>query len=83
SLYFDLRPTPADLEASDEAAGRINAWRIGKDGKVIGLTPYPNGQPAIFAHNVAGLRQEAVNIQRPTPLPVNMSASNVTITRET
>lgn len=80
SQCYDLRPTPADLEASDDAAGRINAWRIGPDGKVIGLTPYPGGQPAVFAHNVAGMRQDAVSIERPQPLPETMSAHAVTLT---
>ncbi len=78
SFYFDLRPTPADLEPSDDAGGRVNAWRIGADGKVIGLTPYPGGQPAIFAHNVTGLHQDAVTIERPVPLPDAMSIQPVT-----
>lgn len=80
SQCYDLRPTPADLEPSDDANGRLNAWRIGADGKVIGLTPYPKGQPAIFAHNVAGLQQEGIEVKRPSPLPETMSEQPVIVT---
>ncbi len=66
---YDLRPTPADLEPSPDAAGRANAWRRGADGRVIGLVDYPGGMPAIFAHNVTGLELSDWQVARPTPLP--------------
>ena len=61
---YDLRPTPADLEPSNDAGGRINAWRLGADGRVIGLHDYPSGKPGLFAHNVTGLEIESVDLQQ-------------------
>ncbi len=66
---YDLRPTPADLEAAPEAQGRMNAWRKGPDGRIIGLIDYPGGMPGVFAHNVTGLAVSDLAITRPDPLP--------------
>ncbi len=69
ALTYDLRPTPADLEPSPDAAGRVNAWRLGPDGRVIGLTDYPGGMPSVFAHNVTDMKIQHLDVTRPTPLP--------------
>lgn len=66
---YDIRPTYADLLPSEDAAGRINAWRMGPDGKVIGLIDYPGGFPGLFAAGVTGLVTTNVTITRPDPLP--------------
>ncbi len=66
---YDIRPTPADLLPSEDAGGRKNAWRIGEDGKVIGLIDYPGGMPGLFAKGAAGISIENVDIVRPDPLP--------------
>jgi len=68
-LNYDLRPTSEDRFPSEDAAGRVNAWRIGKDGKVIGLNEYPGGMPGVFAHQIAGLTLDGVEVLRPNPLP--------------
>ena len=79
ALCYDLRPSPADLIPSDtDAGGRINAWRIGADGRVIGLCNYPGGLPAVFASGVAGLSLTRVAVTRPDPLPPHWSADPVT-----
>ncbi|WP_269584485.1 polygalacturonase PglB [Roseibium sp. Sym1] len=69
ALQYDLRPTPADLDPAPEAAGRANAWRLGADGKVMGLVPYPDGLPGLFARGVRDLNCGSVRIDRPDPLP--------------
>lgn len=66
---LDLRPTPADLEANPDAPGRPNAWRLGADGRVVGLIAYEGGMPGVFAHNVVDLALEDIHLVRPTPLP--------------
>lgn len=68
-LNYDLRPTSEDRFPSEDAAGRVNAWRIGKDGKVIGLNEYPGGMPGVFAHQIAGLTLDGIEVRRPNPLP--------------
>lgn len=78
ALQYDLRPTPADLVPSDEAAGRVNAWRLGPDGRVIGLHDYPGGLPGLFAEGVADLSIDALEVQRPDPLPQGWSRAPVT-----
>jgi len=66
---FDLRPTPADLAPTPGNRGRANAWTKDADGQVVGLVPFPNGLPAIFARGVEGLVLDAVQTRRPDPLP--------------
>jgi polygalacturonase len=66
---YDTRPTPADLQPSPEAGGRINAWRKDGAGRIVGLTDYPGGMPAVFARNVADITLDQVRITRPDPLP--------------
>lgn len=67
---LDLRPTMADVNDEwDPATGRGNAWRLGANGRVIGLMPYPGGLPGLHAEHVAGLTLHAVQIHRPEPLP--------------
>ncbi|NBZ86471.1 glycoside hydrolase family 28 protein [Rhodobacteraceae bacterium CYK-10] len=62
---IDLRPTPADLTPGN---GRANAWTRNAQGRVVGLTPYPQGLPGLHAHGVRPILQE-VTIHRPSPLP--------------
>ncbi|WP_064710043.1 glycoside hydrolase family 28 protein [Rhizobium bangladeshense] len=72
ALTYDIRPTVADrfdLFPEGEGAGRVNAWRFGPDGKIIGLIDYPGGMPGVFAKGVNGLTLDAVDIQRPEVLP--------------
>ena len=72
-LCYDIRPTIEDrfdrFPIGDKTAGRVNAWRFGPDGKIIGLIDYPDGMPGIFAKGVAGLVIEGIQIDRPVPLP--------------
>lgn len=68
-LCYDLRPGPDDRFPSEDAAGRVNAWRLDADGRVIGLEPYPGGLPAVFAQDIDALQLENVHVQRPNPLP--------------
>ena len=78
-LCYDLRPTPKDLEPSPDAAGRINAWRLGDDGRVIGLTDYPGGMPGLFAKNVRGIALTDVRVDRPSALPDGWNADTVVL----
>lgn len=78
---YDLRPTPTDLIPSDDAAGRVNAWRIGADGRIVGLCDYPGGLPAVFASGVADLTLDAIDVTRPEPLPVGWATTPITIER--
>jgi len=82
ALCYDLRPTPTDLIPSDDAAGRVNAWRLGEDGRIIGLHDYPGGLPAVFASGVKDLTLSGVNVTRPDPLPEGWAAGPVTIERD-
>lgn len=66
---YDLRPTPADLEPSEQGVGRQNSWRLGPDGRVVGCVPYPGGLPGLYARNVPDLALDGVTITRPDPLP--------------
>ncbi|MCU0906273.1 MAG: glycoside hydrolase family 28 protein [Rhodobacteraceae bacterium] len=74
---YDIRPTPADLDPSVEAAGRRNAWRLGADGRVIGLIDYPGGMPGLFASGVAGLDLSGLRFDRPALLPVGWNPALV------
>lgn len=72
-LNYDIRPTPADRFENfpdDRSVGRVNAWRFGEDGKIIGLIEYPGGMPGVFTKGVSDLTLERVEITRPDPLPV-------------
>lgn len=79
---FDLRPGPADLSPSPDAAGRANAWVKGEDGKVVGLIPYPGGMPALYAENVAGLVIDDCLFSRPAVLPEGWN-SDAVVTKNT
>ncbi|GAB4577026.1 MAG: glycoside hydrolase family 28 protein [Roseibium sp.] len=76
---YDLRPTPADLDPASETAGRANAWRLGADGKVVGLLPYPGGLPGLYAKAVRDLRCGAIRIDRPDPLPEGWAADLICV----
>lgn len=81
ALSYDIRPTPADLEESPDAAGRINAWRLGPDGRVIGLVDYEGGMPALFTKNVGTLSLgDALEFNRPSPLPQRWNRQAIHIT---
>ncbi len=69
ALAYDLRPTPADLEPTEEGVGRQNSWRLGPDGRIIGCIDYPGGMPGLYAHNTSDLVLEDVTITRPDTLP--------------
>jgi polygalacturonase len=71
---MDLRPTGVDLAPQAELVGWANAWIKGADGKVIGLMPYPGGQPALYARNIDTLILDAVTFERPDPLPAGWNA---------
>ncbi len=72
-LSYDMRPTIEDrfdrFPLGDKSAGRVNAWRYGPDGKIIGLIAYEGGIPGVFAKGVTGLVTENVVVMRPNPLP--------------
>lgn len=72
ALTYDIRPTiddRFDRFPKDKGAGRVNAWRFGPDGKIIGLIDYPSGMPGVFAKGIAGLTLDDVTISRPEQLP--------------
>ncbi len=83
-LCYDIRPTIEDrfdrFPIGDKSAGRVNAWRFGPDGKIIGLIDYPNGIPGIFTKGVSDLIVEDIEITRPDPLPENWNAQVVVVT---
>ena len=81
ALTYDIRPTiddRFDRFPKDKGAGRVNAWRFGPDGKIIGLIDYPGGMPGIFAKNIADLEIDQVEITRPSELPARWN-SDVTV----
>ncbi len=86
---LDLRPTAADLaDHHDPAVGRRNAWMLDGNGRVIGLAPYPDGLPGLWAEHVDGLTCRSVEIRRPNPLPVDWNPNPAqfgdgTVTRDT
>lgn len=80
---YDLRPTPADLDPDPEAAGRRNAWRLGTDGRVIGLVDYPGGMPGLFASGVDALGLDDLRVDRPTPLPPGWNPACEIVERRT
>ncbi|MCO6179501.1 glycoside hydrolase family 28 protein [Ciceribacter sp. RN22] len=78
ALTYDIRPTiddRFDRFPQDKGAGRVNAWRFGPDGKIIGLVPYPGGMPGVFARGVSGLSLDDIEIDRPAQLPESWNAS--------
>lgn len=80
-LSYDIRPTIDDrfdrFPVGDKSAGRVNAWRYGPDGKILGLIPYETGMPGVFAKGVTGLVIEDVNVSRPAQLPQGWCADAV------
>ncbi len=76
---YDLRPTSADLSPPKGHEGRGNAWLRGADGKIVGLIDYPAGMPALFAHNIAGLTLDNIEVRRPEPLPNGWNTENLCI----
>lgn len=80
---YDIRPTIDDrfdrFPIGDKSAGRVNAWRYGPDGKIIGLIDYPGGMPAIFAKGVSGLTIENAQVDRPSPLPEGWNTDAVRV----
>ncbi|MBB4953621.1 polygalacturonase [Agrobacterium vitis] len=80
ALTYDIRPTiddRFDRFPKDKGAGRVNAWRFGPDGKIIGLIDYPGGMPGIFARGIAGLVLDEVEIERPQVLPAGWNPEAV------
>ncbi|SMY07278.1 Polygalacturonase [Flavimaricola marinus] len=71
---YDLRPTYLDRFPTDAAAGRVNAWRLDEDGKVVGVTPYPGGMPGIMIKCVPDITLDQIAIERPVPLPVGWNS---------
>ena len=69
ALNYDLRPTPADLEPTEDGVGRQNSWRLDPAGRIVGCVDYPGGMPGLYAHNVEGLALRDVTIARTNPLP--------------
>ena len=82
-LCYDIRPTIEDrfdrFPIGDKSAGRVNAWRFGPDGKIIGLIDYPSGIPGVFAKGVSDLVTEDIQITRPNPLPENWNSEIVVV----
>jgi polygalacturonase len=82
-LCYDIRPTIEDrfdrFPIGDKSAGRVNAWRFGPDGKIIGLIPYPGGMPGIFAKGVTGLVTEDIAIVRPETALEGWSEESVVV----
>lgn len=86
ALTYDIRPTVDDRFdrfPEGESAGRVNAWRFGPDGKIIGLINYPGGMPGVFAKGVTGLTLEAVEIERPEILPEKWNPETVVLVDST
>ncbi|NTF08982.1 glycoside hydrolase family 28 protein [Agrobacterium rubi] len=83
-LSYDIRPTIEDrfdrFPIGDKSAGRVNAWRFGPDGEIIGLIEYPGGIPGIFTKGVSGLKTDDIAISRPDPLPQNWNPEIVVVT---
>lgn len=82
ALCYDVRPTPADRFdrfPADKGAGRVNAWRFGPDGRIIGLVDYPGGMPGVFAKGITRLTLEDVKIDRPDPMPENWNREHVVL----
>lgn len=82
-LSYDIRPTIEDrfdrFPIGDKSAGRVNAWRFGPDGKIIGLIEYPGGMPGIFTQNVTRLDLDDVHVVRPRPLPEGWNEREISI----
>lgn len=76
-LSYDIRPTIDDrfdrFPIGDKSAGRVNAWRYGPDGKILGLISYDTGFPGVFSKGVTDLVAENVRVSRPDPLPEGWS----------
>jgi len=66
---IDLRPTPAELAVAGGAKGRANAWQKDESGRIVGLTDYPGGLPALYSANVEGLDVSDLDFDRPAKLP--------------
>ncbi|WP_234881842.1 glycoside hydrolase family 28 protein [Agrobacterium larrymoorei] len=80
-LSYDIRPTIDDrfdrFPIGDKSAGRVNAWRYGPDGKILGLIPYETGFPGVFAKGVSGLEIENVTVSRPEALPAGWCTDTI------
>ena len=79
ATLLDLRPTAADLSVPMGAEGRANSWVRLADGSIAGMTPYPGGMPAIYAHAVEGLTMDNTEIERPDPLPKGWNQQTIWI----
>lgn len=82
ALRYDIRPTVADrfdLFPVTPGAGRVNAWRFGPDGEIIGLIDYPGGMPGLYASGITELHIDNVKVERPSPLPAAWNAEPVVI----
>lgn len=76
---YDMRPGPADLAPSPDAAGRANAWVKDASGRVIGLMDYPGGMPGVFAQGIDGLVLDDVVISRPEGLGAGWNGETVVV----
>lgn len=81
-MSYDICPTTADrfdLFRAEGGEGRVNAWRYGPDGRIIGLIEYPGGFPGIFAKSITGLVMEDISVSHPDPLPTGWNPRPVII----
>jgi polygalacturonase len=76
---YDLRPGPADLAPSPEAAGRANAWVKDASGRVVGLMDYPGGMPGLYAEGIDGLILDEVTVSRPEGIADGWNAETVVV----
>lgn len=76
---YDLRPGPADIAPAAGLTGWANAWVKGADGKVIGLTPYPDGMPGVYAKGISGLVLDDVTVTRPNGPGEGWNAETVVV----
>ncbi|WP_196257780.1 glycoside hydrolase family 28 protein [Pelagibacterium limicola] len=83
ALRYDLRPGPADLVPPPLGSGRANAWVKDASGAVVGLVPYPDGMPGLYAQNVEDLDLDRVAITRPSPIPEGWNGAEAVVSHAT
>lgn len=76
---YDMRPGPADLAPSPDAAGRANAWVKDASGRVVGIEDYPGGMPGLYAKGVSGLVLDDVVVTRPNGAGAGWNTETVLI----
>ena len=86
SLWTDAKDKtlPADFKVQGEYLGELScgcdvgAQVIALGGGEFQMVIYPGGLPGLFAEGVADLSIDALEVQRPDPLPQGWSATPVT-----